>query len=55
MPEIQHCQVRPVKKRLAEPQQESSMGSDTLFRVVVLVLGTIPVALVAAGVLISPP
>ena len=31
------------------------MGNDTLFRVVVLVLGTIPVALVAAAVLISPP
>ena len=30
------------------------LGNDTLFRVVVLVLGTIPVALVAA-VLISPP
>jgi hypothetical protein len=36
-------------------QQDSSMGNDTLFRVVVLVLGTIPVALVAAAVLISPP
>jgi hypothetical protein len=31
------------------------MGNDTLFRVVVLVLGTIPVALVGAAVLISPP
>jgi hypothetical protein len=31
------------------------MGNDTLFRVVVLVLGTVPVALVAAAVLISPP
>jgi hypothetical protein len=29
------------------------MGNDTLFRVVVL--GTIPVALVAAAVLLSPP
>ena len=28
-------------------------GNDTLFRVVVLVLGTIPIALVAAVVLIS--
>jgi hypothetical protein len=31
------------------------LGNDTLFRVVVLALGTIPVALVAAAVLISPP
>jgi hypothetical protein len=29
-------------------------GNDTLFRVAVLVLGTIPVALVVAAVLISP-
>jgi len=29
--------------------------NDTLFRVVVLALGTIPLALVAAMVLISPP
>jgi hypothetical protein len=31
------------------------MGSDTLFRVVVLVLGMIPVALVITAVLTSPP
>jgi hypothetical protein len=29
------------------------MGNDTLFRVVVLVLGTVPVALVAAAVISS--
>ena len=31
------------------------MGNDTLFRVMVLVLGTIPVALIVAAMLISPP
>jgi hypothetical protein len=36
-------------------QQVSPMGSDTLFGVVVLVLGMIPVALVITAVLTSPP
>jgi len=36
-------------------QQDSAMGNDTLFRIVVFVLGMIPVALVTWVVSISPP
>jgi hypothetical protein len=53
MPEIQPSQVQPVKL-WCRFETAADAGNDTLFRVVVLVLGTISVALFVAAVLISP-
>jgi hypothetical protein len=58
MPEIQPSLVELHQGTVAHKGIEygsASMGNETLFRVVVLVLGTIPVALVVAAVLIPLP